>query len=286
MSTYVHRFIEVRRKQVENWLSAASLDEVKPLLEVGKYYSMWENGFHKYLLFTEDKELKEVDEKDVPVKWELVKWYANNKNGYVKYLDSNDEKTIGKYKANVTGNETVLSEHTSYCNNGGIIRDNYIGHGWNRSDAFSDRGYPDDMSDELAELLKDDKYIWGKTYVGLDEWIDERNKLVEEFKTHLIEAMSDNYFTEILGRLDNLEILLKDPFAKVQTKKKKKKCNSLNDKFGDDDKPLIPTMKYLFDYDFWDIVELSREINFAYRLCEEIYGFVPERDIRIVYYLS
>jgi hypothetical protein len=274
MSVYVHRFIEINRKKIDGDVDLKNLPKT---LKVGSYYTAWKDAKRLFLKcegYNGDKTpvLVEVDESSVPVGWELVKWYSDARYGY-------DNKTCGRLVSN-DSKEINLKEHTYFCDNGGIIRDEYVS---SRCESkFSERGYPSDMSDELREILKDDSYTWSHTSVLLSEWQIERDRLVEEFKNKLIKSINNEKLNDISEKIDILMKMAKDPFIEIPQKEKKQREDDEYDEYGE----YNPTVEYLFEEDFWDILNVQHEINAAWHVVDEIYGWTSPEKIRIVYYCS
>ena len=106
MSVYVHRYIEINRKSLEGRVDFSNISkDLKP----GCYYSGWEKGYHKYIKVISNENhnpvYEEVNEKDVPCRWELVKWYSDIRYGY-----SYEDDKSGTYK----DDETSYSSTATY----------------------------------------------------------------------------------------------------------------------------------------------------------------------------
>jgi hypothetical protein len=70
--------------------------------------------------------------------------------------------------------------------------------------------------------------------------------------------------------------LQKNPSLELPKRKRKKK--------GDEDEGYVPSLDYLFEEDFWDILCVQHEINSVYHIVDEIYGYTDTSKIRIVYF--
>ena len=284
MSTYVHRFIEVKTKEITQLRKKPEDEGFEGLLKPNKYYSYWDGGDKHYILTENDDTQKivwkEVEDKDIPAKWELVKWYSDATKGYCY-----EDETSSPFNDPDNGKNIKLKGHRMFCDNGGVIRDNYIGHGWTDDDKFQDRGYPTDMSEELKKELEhkdgEEDYTWGHTYVLLSEWGAERDKLIEKFKNNVISRVQDKEFNKINEKLDLIMCKCKDPHYEPEPKEKKEgeEYDSEEDGIYYED-----TVDYLFEEDFWDIMQVTREMCVVGHIVDEIYGWTSPEQIRIVYY--
>ena len=272
MSVYVHRYIEINRKILEGRVDFSNISkDLKP----GCYYSGWEKGYHKYIKVISNENhnpvYEEVNEKDVPCRWELVKWYSDIRYGY-----SYEDDKSGIYKDDETKEELKLKKHVMFADNGGVIRDTFLNDTWGNDYGFANRGYPDDISDELRKELGDGEYTWGHTSVLLSEWQGARDKLVEKFRASLVESINHTNFKDLNDKLDFIMKLQKNPSLELPKRKRKKK--------DDEDEGYVPSLDYLFEEDFWDILCVQHEINSVYHIVDEIYGYTDTSKIRIVYF--
>ena len=292
MSTYVYRHIEINMKDYNGEIKTRykekgniTLTESIPKnIKVGEIYGFYENCHHKYLKIEsvngEEVSYSIIEEKDVPTSWHLVKYYVNGKYGYSDYCEEDAEARDKRMPFTNRFGETInLREERMFCDNGGAIRDNYIGCVWGDS-KFRDRGFPEDMSKELFEDLKDDEYAWGKTYVLLSEWGAERDKLIEKFKANVIDRMNKQNNNTIQEKLDFIIRRTRDPYCEPEKKEKTDDTDEEGNIYRED------TVDYLFEEDFWDILQVNNEINYANRLVDEIYGWTSPEKIRIVYFCS
>ncbi len=291
MSTYTHRYYEVKTSVIDQYIDWNKKDEPivadKPLYDGYTIKLYYDNEMPYRIWSVKDNEWKKS--KTCRKKWVLAKWFTNPAYGY---SPNRYDVEIGKinpvpndkheyYREPLAEKGDKLIENICYCDNGGIIRDDFISsRGWNNNDSgFPDRGFPDDMSEELKkEFSKDMDYTWGHTYVLLSEWDTQLKKKIAEFRKKVIEKTQSIEFDKINEKLDLLFKKVKDPYYEPPKKKKDEEEEEGVEYYED-------TMDYIWEEDFWDMMSIHSEIMRAYCFTEE-FGWSPEEDIRIVYYLS
>lgn len=289
MSTYCHRYYEVKTPIIHDYAYIKTFDEIDTSnLPDGHVVKIWDERDYQYRKWNakkqEWKKLKKCD-----YKWTLVKLYTEANHGYhptdwdITIGDVNrEEKEPGWRRIPLAKEGTKLDENICYCDNGGIIRDNFISdRGWGDRDYdVADRGWPDDMSDDLKqEFTRDMDYTWGHTYVTLSEWNKIFNSEFEVFKKKIAKKIQETEFKQVNEKLDLLTKLVKDP-SYTPPKKKKKKNEDEDETTCYED-----TLEYIWEEDFWDLMMIRREINRAYDAIES-FGYMADGDVRIIYYLS
>ena len=181
--------------------------------------------------------------------WQLVKplvdlnharWkkesYERKQSGTVYEDDSWEMDDI----VNVNG-KLFTYQYDSYRQ--GIIRD-LFSHSFDNCDDLSDRGFPNDLSEGLKEILDfqqkriDDEnaketpmdtsgfkwnheYRWGKSYFTLKELAHYANERYEEALNNLLDAKHKNSLESLGKRMERLEELIINP-TKVKLPKVKK----------------------------------------------------------------
>jgi hypothetical protein len=67
-----------------------------------------------------------------------------------------------------------------------------------------------------------------------------------------------------------------------------KKPNEDDDEYDDDEdeETLESRLNYLWDEDFSDLMSIKGEMLRAYNLIDEPFGYTPDEDIRITYFLA
>ena len=299
MSVYTIRFYEVKTPIVHDYLNKIDefkkkyIDEPDPSdkpIPDGYTVKVWEGGPIFKIWSESDKEWK--DENDCRHEWVLLRWYVNGMHSYspkkyeavVGEVNEKPDSPYDEYKRKpiVTVGEK-LREIVTYCDNGGVIRDEYIREGYGTHESFANRGFPKDMSPELKAILSDEneiKYTWGHTYVYVSEWEAEYERLLEKFKGDLERIYREDGMQSIEERLDIIEKTLKDPSYKKPRKKKKK-----DDEY-DNEETTDQKLQYLWEENFWDMQSVKGEYMRAYHLIDEPFGWTDGKDIRIVYYLE
>ncbi len=285
MSTYTHRYVEVLLEQIDGvrWKYENLPD---PETVVGKIYKISEynlpENIHRY--YTSVKEgdgpARWEGKDTVEKKWTLVKWYSNRPE-----IDEGNNPYEEKYEAlrnhfkceDRFGKPLHLQEGIMWCNNGGHIRDDYIGNGWGES-TFKDRGLPADVSEEVKKDIESD-YHYGMTYVLLSEWETVFDAEMKKFVAEVEKRFRDEKLDTVLERVNAL--LYAQTGAKQYAPKKKK-----NDE-DDEDYMWEDSIDYMFEEEIWKLFNIQMEIDRCEFIVEDIFGSYASNDkIRIIYYLA
>ena len=285
MSTYTHRYVEVLLEQIDGvrWKYENLPD---PETVVGKIYKISEynlpENVHRY--YTSVKEgdgpARWEGKDTVEKKWTLVKWYSNRPE-----IDEGNNPYEEKYEAQRNhfkcedrfGKPLHLQEGIMWCNNGGHIRDDYIGNGWGES-TFKDRGLPADVSEEVKKDIESD-YHYGMTYVLLSEWETVFDAEMKKFVAEVKKRFRDEKLDTVLERVNAL--LYAQTGAKQYAPKKKK-----NDE-DDEDYMWEDSIDYMFEEEIWKLFNIQMEIDRCEFIVEDIFGSYASNDkIRIIYYLA
>ena len=304
MSTYTYRFYEVKTEIVHDSLNKVEDFEEKYIKNTPKTYHpiaegytvrIWGADGSKYRIWS-DRDKKWHEEEDCRHEWVLLRWYTKPDHSYspkkydVVVGDINTESSDLYYKKRTPTCKVGerLAENVCYCDNGGIIRDEYVRRGYGLHDSFEDRGFPKDMSNELKEVLKTEgEYTWGHTYIYLSEWQAEYEKRLAEFKKKLEDIYKEDKLSIIDNKLDLLIRKVKDPLYEEPIIEEKKP-NEDDDEYDDDEdeETLESRLNYLWDEDFSDIMSIKGEMLRAYNLIDEPFGYTSDEDIRITYFLA
>ena len=234
-----------------------------------------------------------IEVKNKDGNWELLTFLYPFGYNYQREPDV----AIGKKKYNIFN-------HT--CDNACLLREYLTSrhHAW-KDYGFGDRGFPSDMSEELKEYFKyeyeipkdnEEKchdYRYNKSYVHLDElinlYIEEKNKLFKQVLRR-IQEFEYNKFHEKLNRLIQVSSLLmnKENLTDEEKEKEVKKNNKVlkNKKEDNDDYYSFEEEMEEFDEMFNEIMSIKNEYVYTWKLVDEIYGYMDDHDIRIVYYFS
>lgn len=286
MSTYTHRYIEVRREKIDGcaWKFKNLPNPAEHKGEVFKIteYNRPDNvsPFYKAEEVCSDKKgstvvlwvpLDKVDSEWVPVKW--YSYLPKN-----KVLANTDPYFKPKYNVakDAEGNEFFIQEHLLWANNGGAVRDDYISSsGWSKS-KFSGRGLPGDVSDEVKNDILSD-YHYDITWVTLSEWEEAFDAAKDKFQRELEKRFEKQSKDEISRKLDNILNTLKNPDYKPRRVKKST---------DDDDYYFEDTVEYMFDEEIWTLFVLQMEIDRTEFILEEFGDWWTSQDVRIIYYLA
>lgn len=221
-------------------------------------------------------------------KWHLVQYL-------VPYSKESWHSTeaMEKYKV-VDENGKEWRKTYDYYDNACSLRDAYLSNrGWRTQD-FSSRGFPTDMSDELNEIVtahdaevkaEQEKemehqkesgtnlpqwmfsdYWYNKSYVTLSELEDLFDKEMKDWKTRVLKMQTMITTNEKMREI--LSILKKEEYKPDE------------DQYTDED------LNALFDEDLWDILSIQRECYYISKTVDEVMGIYNDDDIRMVYYFE
>lgn len=280
MSAYVYRYIEIYKEAVDG-----SVWEKKDLPAAEKHegeifkinvYNRPENVAPYYKAEAVCSADGKTEYDWLPVykvekKWIPVKWYSFLPKNRV--IGNKDPYYKPKYKVvkDDEGKEFFIEENIYWCDAGGCIRDKYI-----RKGAFSDRGLPEDVSEEVKNDIESDS-TYGKTWVLLTEWQNAFETAKNEFAAEVRKRFAKENDEEISKKLDIILATIKDPNYKPKKKIKK------NDEviFYED------TVEYLFDEWIYDLFTINMEIDRTEFILNEFdlhYGL--NENARIIYCLA
>ena len=303
MSTYTHRYVEVLLEQIDGvrWKYERLPD---PETVVGKIYKISEynlpENVHRYYTSVKegDSPARWEGKDTVDKKWTLVKWYSNR-----PALDEGSNPYEDKFEAQRNhfkcedrfGKPLHLQEGIMWCNNGGHIRDDYIGNGWGDS-TFKDRGLPADVSEEVKKDIESD-YHYGTTYVLLSEWETMFDAEMKKFVSEVKKRFRDEKLEEVIAKLNELLKFSRKTNSVLQTIQagitnfetdkpvkgaKKKKTDE-----DDDDYMWEDSIDYMFEEEIWKLFNIQMEIDRCEFIVEDIFGSYASNDkIRIIYYLA
>lgn len=283
MSTYVTRVIEVRLPEIDGYVwNEKDLDKLdkktlKPWV-IYKVNSDTEYPYRKYHIAHEIDGIPEHWEKmkTCEYKWHLFKyWVPNNIHDKTENPDFLDDKT-------------ELKKKTDYWNNGGSIRDVYLSQWYSDKYNITDRGIPDDCSEEtMKELDLDDKYIYNRTNVLLSELYAIYSREIDEFKNKIKDTIFNKQLKTIDEKVDKIYSKLNGEDIQSEDTSTNKENND-NISLEDDEEgyDYEVTIDTLFDEEFNDIQTLNDEITIIHHLVDETYGYISSENIRVNYYFS
>lgn len=281
MSTYVTRVIEVRLPEIDGYVwKEKDLDKIdKKNLKPWAIYKVNSDSEYPYRQYHIAHEIDGIPEhwiklKTCDYKWNLLEyWVLNNIHNKTE-------------KPDLLSDNTELKKITDYWDNGGSIRDVYLSQWYSDKYNISERGIPDDCSDETREVLNlNDNYIYNRTNVLLSELFSIYNREIEEFKNKIKENIFNKQLKTIDEKVDKIYSKLNGENIAEDTSTNKENNDNItldNEEEYDYD----VNIDTLFDEEFNDIQTLNDEIVIIRHLVEETYGYIPSENIRINYYFS
>jgi len=238
-----------------------------------------------------------------------IEFKKDDRWNLVSILTPKEKLSYNNYKKFVDVNGTEY--HLTYeCCKQGIIRDIFSNHGWYDA-PFADRGFPDDISDELKNLLKEEKFReWEEQKKSIDpDFVYNTNlkrvprtrpiSMEEDFKDYkynktyaTLAEIALFYQKEISKAKDALKKQLeKDSFAKLNDR-----IDALEKLIETGKKPKKSTKKEMDDYynPIQELEENISDIEFINSWIDGISAIVDFytdswydlNDIRVICYIS
>ena len=279
MSTYTYRYIEVLREPVDG-VSWKKENLPSPEAHIGEIYKIGEynrpEGVAQYYKSVKDgPETKWEPVFDIQKVWEPVRWFSYLPKN--KVVDNNDPYYRPKYYTveRDNGSSFYIEEHLMWSDNGGYVRDDYISNGFNNG-IFSNRGLPEDVSEEVKSDIESDEYAFEKTWVGIDEWRTAFDSAKKEFENEVQKRYCNQEKTEISKKLDDIYKAIKNPDYTPRRVKKK----SEDDYFYED------SIEYLFEETIWKLFHIQSEIDRTEFIVDNFYNNFGYKNVRIIYYLA
>lgn len=265
MSTYLTRIIEVKLPDVVNRLydktKLPNIDNVN----IGDVYEIRNYKGNEYIAcrFVNGNKIW-VTENTCNYCWKLLKYWVNYKDTYSEYPNETEQNTDRLFYKGIT-----VDEVTDFSDCGGSLKYRYL----SNSNIYnlSDRGIPNDVSDETRKLLSSCNSIWGHTYVTFAE----------------LESLYDNEKKRIYGLLEQRS---RNSFLKTMSNKLNKICSKLgieSDDKEDQDEDYVDDYSYDdINDEIMDVENLNSEMSKIQLLVDSTFGYVSPENIRINYYFS
>lgn len=217
-------------------------------------------------------------------KWVLLKFYYPFGHNYYR----NPDIEIGDMK---------LNTFTHICNNACTLREYLHNNGWGcfNGCSFGNRGFPDDMSDELKSILNKEiegserDYRYNKSYCTLNELWALYESEMSKIKNDLFKTIYEYQYKAVNQKLDRLLELSfadKSTLEKIEKEEKKTKKLLSKKKKDDEDETTFEGELEWVKEDYDNIQSIKNEYNFIWRLVDEIFGYKDDNEIRIVYYFE
>jgi hypothetical protein len=194
--------------------------------------------------------------------WEHLVWWSDYSKGY-QFEEKNKEL--------IEGTDIKLTRHDYFCNNACVYREIL------KESDLANRDVPSDASEYTIEDVKKEKekkYSYGFTFVTLNELSNLLDKKFNELFKGLMEEHDEKIMKDILERLDIIEKKLDGEKPKKRKKHKE-----------DEDENYEMEEYYKTDF-LSECLSISDEISAVDSLIDEIYGFIPFEDVRIIYYFT
>ena len=213
-------------------------------------------------------------------KWELVKCYKKfyKTQIYVdgKWIDNKPDFTVN-------GRDMSIKPYYS-CDNACSLRqyfsDSYANEFTDEDYGFSDRGMPDDISEELKDYLtkeKDEDGYWGLTHCTLKELIDVMNQEKKLYFEKIKNKIQGNGKDELVARLDHILEEMNKPLENRQ----KFKAEEKEEEYYED------SLEYLYEEMCWGWESLNDEVTRIQYILDELNNFWEgESNARIIVYFS
>ena len=210
-------------------------------------------------------------------KWELVKRY---KKFYKTQIYVDDKWVDNEPDFTVNGRDMSIKQYYA-CGNACSLRqyfsDSYANEFTDEDYGFSDRGMPDDISEELKDYLAKDEDYWGLTHCTLKELIDVMNQEKKLYFEKIKNKIQGNGKDELVARLDHILKEMNKPLEKRQKFKSEKK----------EKEHYEDSLEYLYEEMCWGWESLNDEVTRIQYILDELNNFWEgESNARIIVYFS
>lgn len=180
------------------------------------------------------------------------------------------------------GSPIWLKRHEEFCNNGGAMRDDYVGNGWGGNECFwRDRGFPEDMSEETKKACTYDGELRGysKTWCTGSELYS----LYETEEKRILSLIKDAYMKSTTSsmekKIDFIIKNMKEPARADLSEIYKKKSED------EDDDEYYDSPEYLIEEYMPNLFLLAEELG-KVNYIGDLYGIYSGEDLRIIYYIE
>lgn len=210
-------------------------------------------------------------------KWELVKRY---KKFYKTQIYVDDKWVDNEPDFTVNGRDMSIKPYYA-CGNACSLRqyfsDSYANEFTDEDYGFSDRGMPEDISEELKDYLAKDKDYWGLTHCTLKELIDVMNQEKKLYFEKIKNKIQGNGKDELVARLDHII----EEMNKHWEDRKKFKDTEKEEEYYED------SLEYLYEEMCWGWESLNDEVTRIQYILDELNNFWEgESNARIIVYFS
>lgn len=292
MSVYTIRYVEGKFDKIKD--SVPEINDLPDNASVGDVYRVYQGEF-PYYKKTEDSW---KGQNKCETYWRLLsplqKLDREPKKNYItmadgtKVVEYSESSNLHKMKDS-KGNDVFLKSNPSFWNNGGAIRDEYIGNDYFDEFPYRDRDFPEDMSKELIDELTDPddgsicSYGYHKTWVTISEWLNFYDS--EEQK--LMNKIQDFYIKKANGQTNKkLDFIIKNMKSPIDAKvdeffKDMNKTSAEEDDEFADEQYEMQDIKDMF----LNLYQIAEEIGKAEYL-SDMYDIYNAEDVRIIYYLE
>jgi hypothetical protein len=150
-------------------------------------------------------------------------------------------------------------------------------------DDFIDRGWPEDMSDELKAKFKEEltekdsngsrlgKWWYNESHCTLAELHSVLDDFLSKFKSKVSRYYEKEYARKTQNKLDQILGLLSKEPVKHQ---------------DEEDEEFVEDIDYLWDEEFFDILMLKHFVYHVHALAEDYAEIYSDHDIRLIMYFS
>lgn len=213
-------------------------------------------------------------------KWELVKCY---KKFYKMQVYTKEGWIDNKPDFTVNGRDMEIKPYyalNNACSLRQYFSDSYANEFTDEDYGFSDRGMPEDISEELKDYLTKEKerdHYWGLTHCTLKELIDVMNQEKKLYFEKIKTKIQGNSKDELVARLDHILEEMNKPLENRQ----KFKAEEKEEEYYED------SLEYLYEEMCWGWESLNDEVTRIQYILDELNNFWEgESNARIIVYFS
>lgn len=295
MSVYTIRHIEGKFSNI-----AGTKNGIKDLPDnapEGEVYRVWNADFKYYKMIGSEwvgqdtcetywkllAPIQKLDRLPERAKYQVIDPNTCEPTGEWKYYEP-ENPNIETVKKD-DGSELYLKKSPYFYNNGGAIRDEYVGNQWDDNFPYKDRGFPDDMSEDTRKSMTDDdgelcKYGYHKTYVTLSEWCSFYDKEESRILGKIKDAYEKKFHNSINAKLDFLINNFKSPVdADVNAF-----FETLNK--DDDGDEYYDSPENVIEENMINLFQIAEEIGKISYVADMYELFGDGDSVRVIYYLE
>lgn len=211
-------------------------------------------------------------------KWHLLKLYGP----HIKHTHSQYQDGAWVDKTNdpdvVLSDNSGLDSHDEFSYQS-IIRDFFNPSSLDNAENLTDKGFPNDMSDELKQKFDNitESRLYNKTYCTLSELETAVEKKFDQFRFNLNQQTAAQYNKNTNAKLDKIISILDEHSQEIRAS---------SNSFPHEDTDCQTSIEYLWQEEFTDIIILKQFVNYIASLAEDFVEVYNNDRVRLIMYFG